>query len=619
MRQIFSAIFLLDIALLATGCEENVVSPRANPPANLVLRIDRPPLQPGEQQYGSVVVFGWSAEGGRVPSFTRYLSTAVLDTTGAYNPSFDIVRDLNENPQRYDSLWSDWKPYGPQGDSSRMAVIGKDKPLVLGRHYVFAVQARDENGAMTDTFISNINVRRYKVKSSSGPILRIFEPYIVGFRFLGTNMYPIERELPPGVPLEFRWYADASDYRGEIVGYRYGWDIENVAAWEAPFRSDLTNASRVSFSAGIHTLFVEAMDMAGAHVLGRVTIRVSRWPMDRNLLFVDDFAGASWSFPDYSFPSESQDKEFWNAICSRAEGFDHGQDTYDCGASGGQPPSPSTIGRYKNIIWNYSSGSVAWSSIVRFVPESQVGVGTQRINYLPIFLLLGGHIWTLGHSDRGGGLAATLLSTPKSFPRNIECELLEDMPSCSGSRIGANTMAYRDYCVSVLDKVDATFRQDADMPPRARDRVDVLVGALLDKSDPLSLYAPALPEHLTLWEEATKPGRRFDPADSLGPGGVTFVEAYDPAYWMNAKGLVSQLCFRPIYRMQAKDPSSALDGCAVAIWITKYSHVTPDVASGAAIAAPSVHFGFPLWYFRRSAVDSIADAIFARWGIARMR
>jgi len=71
--------------------------------------------------------------------------------------------------------------------------------------------------------------------------------------------------------------------------------------------------------------------------------------------------------------------------------------------------------------------------------------------------------------------------------------------------------------------------------------------------------------------------------------------------------------------MRARSEYSALNDAAVAIWVAKYEHVLPDVSSGAAVAGPSVHFGFPLWFFRRSSVDSIVTVVFDEWGILRPR
>jgi hypothetical protein len=49
--------------------------------------------------------------------------------------------------------------------------------------------------------------------------------------------------------------------------------------------------------------------------------------------------------------------------------------------------------------------------------------------------------------------------------------------------------------------------------------------------------------------------------------------------------------------------------------VTKYDGVVPDVESGVAVAAPSAHFGFELWFFNRTQVNALIDLIFEKWGI----
>jgi hypothetical protein len=138
---------------------------------------------------------------------------------------------------------------------------------------------------------------------------------------------------------------------------------------------------------------------------------------------------------------------------------------------------------------------------------------------------------------------------------------------------------------------------------------------LRDDTDPLTAAHPGLPPRIDLWTEVTKPGRYFNPEDSLGPGGFTYVEVYDPVYWMDRTEAHSQPCFHPIYSMRARSENSVLNDAAVALWVAKYEHVVPEVSAGTAVAAPSFHFGFPLWFFRRSAVDSIVTVVFDEWGI----
>jgi hypothetical protein len=49
----------------------------------------------------------------------------------------------------------------------------------------------------------------------------------------------------------------------------------------------------------------------------------------------------------------------------------------------------------------------------------------------------------------------------------------------------------------------------------------------------------------------------------------------------------------------------------VAFWYSKYAGVKANPPG--CIAAPSVHIGFPLWFFDRAQVDSLATAIFNTW------
>ncbi len=338
--------------------------------------------------------------------------------------------------------------------------------------------------------------------------------------------------------------------------------------------------------------------------------------MDRSLLFVDDYYSTNVQPSDYSNPSEPVHDQFWLRICSRAAGFDPARDVYDAVENQLKAPALDLIGRYRNIIWTYSSENNAWSKMILFTPESQVGkTGKHPVNYLPMFLLKGGHLWTLGQGQRGGGLAAALPQAAQSFPMNLACEIAGNRSDCNGDRSGVRSMPYRDYCVTMLDKIDGIFRTGGGMPERIKSHFDCMSYMLRDDSDPLTAAHPGFPPRIDLWTEVTKPGRYFNPEDSLGPGGFTFAEVYDPGYWMERTAVRSQFCFHPIYSMRAKSEFSPLNDAAVALWVTKYEHVVPEVSAGTGVAAASFHFGFPLWFFRRSAVDSVVAVVFDEWGI----
>ncbi len=574
---------------------------------------------------GRVITFKWTGKDPidepmnvQDPESVRYASGLIVDTNGVENRAFDIMRDFNENPWRYEDMWQAWTYYNAPNDSGRSTTIGDDEILQLNKSHFFAVQAKDEAGAVTAIFDSRANFRRFIVSEAAGPFLTVSEPFLGSFKFLGMNFTPVKRDLPPGVGLNFHWSATAEDYGGRIVGYRYGWDIADVnnpSDWPVSFSPfNLAAPERTIFS-GTHTFFIEALDNAGTLTLAQVQINIIPFDMQRQLLWVDDFYSTNFTQISWSMPTEFQHDEFWTGICSRARGFDPTLDIYDVASTNFKPPRIERIGKYKNIIWTYSSDDRnAWAQIVRFVPESSITTGTQlTINYLSLFLARGGHLWSCGRSERGAGLAAVLPSVALSFPMNLRCEITGNQTGCTGDTSGVNTMAYRSYCVTVLDKVVANFRTDNTLMPYRDINLDALYTVYRDDDIPYNALFPDLPESLPLWSEITKSGRFFDPMVR----GFTYVEIYNPEYWMDISSSRMQSCFTPMYRMKTRSSLSAVNRTTIALWLRKYENVVPDIPpeSGAAVAAPSVHFGIPLWFFDHDTVDRIADVVFREWGL----
>ena len=70
-----------------------------------------------------------------------------------------------------------------------------------------------------------------------------------------------------------------------------------------------------------------------------------------------------------------------------------------------------------------------------------------------------------------------------------------------------------------------------------------------------------------------------------------------------------------MYRMRTRSTLSSLNKVTAAIWVAKYDDIVPDVESGLAKAAPSIHLGFPLWFFKREQADSLVTVILDEWGI----
>jgi hypothetical protein len=426
-------------------------------------------------------------------------------------------------------------------------------------------------------------------------------------------MRPQIFSLPAGFIFNFKWSADASSYGGVVTSYRYGWDVVDFndpndwAVTPSPF---VTSAPPKSFRDGIHTLYVEAVDNNGVSSLAQIEIDVFAIDMKKNLLWVDDFYSTDFVQKDYGFPTESEHDAFWLHICSRAQGFVPLRDVFDTKDAGLHPPDMKLVWEYKNVIWTYScdDGINVWDDVVRFIPESRAGtVSPLPFNFLAYYMASGGHIWTSGRSDRQGGLCAVVYPNAQVFPMYLKCEITGSRDGCDGDTSGVFSMAFRDYCVSVLDKVWPRPRDDNRMPTRRIDW-DAMTYAYKDARDPIGAQ-PGLPPRLTLWDQVTKPGMFFDPKVQ----GFTYVEVYNPGYWTNLIGARIQSCFHPMYRMRSRSTHSAVDNQIVAFWTTKYANVVAP-ADGA-VGAPSAHFGLPLWFFNRAQVDSIADVVFEEWGI----
>ena len=580
--------------------------------------IDSPPYNPGGNPpfYSCAAEFEWHAPAGQPTHSTRHLVAMLIDTNGIYDPEFDIIADLASNPRRYERMWTPWITYSESRGKGTTAGVG-EWGLEAHKIYCFAVQTKDLCGRTTEHFVDGRDACIFQASDTPRPLLTIREPSIGAMKFRHSIIIPACIEYPFDHPLRFSWSADALPYGGKIVGYRYGWDIVNPddpGEWDVPPHPAILEGPVVSFAAGVHTLWVEAIDNGGYSTIGKVEITIIPFTMDRNLLWVDDFFSVDEPIYDKSHPPEYEHDAFWMEICGRAADWT-ASDIYDCVENNNAPPDLELIGRYKNIIWTFTAGDqTGWKQVVLFTPESKVGVHAQpTLNYLAVFLEMGGHLWTLGRSERTGGLAAVLQPENQLFPVSLECRVPEG--PCDVDPDYVRSMAYEDYCVTMIDKIVGIFRYDEDMPMRRRDFYDVMIYAYRETADPVAVDYLDLPERLELSDEVTAQGMYFDPTHP--PGGFTYVEIYDPEYRMSSKSLSSQECFHPLYRMRSRSTRSAVDNTAVALCLTRYEDIVPRVTGGIAAPARSFHFGFPLWFFDRTHVEEIADVIFEEWRILR--
>ncbi|MDD3642252.1 MAG: hypothetical protein PHQ19_02150 [Candidatus Krumholzibacteria bacterium] len=564
----------------------------------------------GAQRFSMITTFRWYGKDPIDQPWNYQEVDSVRFLHMPYSSSLEV--DLNANPERYEHLWSRWYWYHHPGDSGQMTVIGDDELLTGNSSYAFVVQAKDDAGAVSSVFSKRTNIRHFMPMTPTGPLLVVREPYMGSFSFLGVDMRGEQFDVPPGFLMRFRWTADASSYGGVVSGYRYGWDVEdlnNPGDWACASNPYILSAVPQTFYSGVHTLYIEATDNLGTRTLGTIQVDIIPVVMTRDVLWIDDMPSSEFASQLYAFPRESEHDRFWMDILLMAENFDPGQDVYDVLENHYYPPPMDLIWKYRNVIWTYSraydpeAGSY-WNKLVKYTPE---GSATQlNLNYLPYYLAYGGHLWTEGEGHRSGGLAAVMyLKAGQIFPNYIRCEFGGASTNCSDTT-GAGTMAYRDFCVTVIDKVEGVIKPY--VPVRSRE-FDGLHHAVLERYDPVVALMEGFPKKLELWEQVTAPGYFFDPAD----GGFHFVELYDTWYYMRMINKSSQRCFHPLYRQVSMNTRSVLNEQPIAFWHTRYAGVVPSPPG--CVAAPSVHFGMPLWYFNRAQVDSIARAIFNVWQI----
>lgn len=565
-----------------------------------------------EQQLPSLVRFTWKGEDPVEDPWNVQEPESIRYFLATHTLSF--IDNLNQHPEDFEHRWCPWIPYHAPGDSGTATVVGDDELILKGFGYVFVVQAKDEAGAVTSVFDPAQNARIFRVFNPPGPLLKVKERNLGMYTFIGDRNRIQTFRVPGGFVLDFGWSADASDYGAVVSSYRYGWDVADLSdpnEWDVLASPLIKAAPLISFRTGVHTLFVEATDDMGTTTLAQFEMTIFPMKMLKNLLWVDDFYSTNFTQTTYAFPTEKEHDDFWLNVCGRARNFDPDSDVYETASMSFREPDIEILWKYKNVIWTFSAGDdvMAWDDMVRFTPESQVSeTRIAKFNYLAYYASAGGHLWTEGKSDSRGGLGAVLSITNQSFPRNLRCEIAGTSTGCAGDTSGVNSIAYRTYCVTVLDKVRPAQRIDPRMPMRRID-YDAMSDGFKDTREPLTTGHLDLPNKLTLWSQVTKDGMFFDPKVQ----GFTYVELYNPTYWMRTINVTRQPCFVPMYRMRARSALSAVNGDVVAFWTTKFQDVVADAPD--AVGAPSVHFGFPLWFFNRAQVDSIADAIFEEWGI----
>jgi len=564
------------------------------------------------------------------PDSVRWILHPV--TSNHFQIAIDWIRKNLDSDE-----WSDWHDYHAPGDTGKFWTT---PPTDFG-NYVFAIQAKDEAGAVTPVFDEIYNVRRILVsRRTTGPQLTVTNQFI-GSIATAVETTPITIiDLPAGVPVQFRWSANADDYGGTVVGYRYGWDIADLSdpdQWDVDW-TPFTTTSAVSipktYFFGVHTFSIEVVDNSGSVSRIEVKVNIIQFTMARNLLLVDDY----WENPELSgftitggaVPSDEEHDAFWAEMLDDLDSFNSFSDILE--VHGGDIFPISVLANFKSVIWNVTGGwaltaqaTPMLSSLVNFRskdPTKSVSSGGKvQPNILSLFMAAGGHVLVCGEQPLSLVINRAYFSTSLKFPLLFKFELEGEQTGRYGDQVGDNryigdeSFAYLDACVSHLDVSYPNYnnlRRHGENGCGVYTKRNVeLLGEGFREAIPLD---PEFPR-LTLRPESAGPGKFYAP-DSRGLN----AEMYNSPYfefcgYVDKPGVRG--CFEPIYANGCLNTSSVIYGAPVAFWSSTYAHVKPDITVGA-VAARSAFFGFEPVFFNPAQVKpAIEHIIYDEWQLPR--
>ncbi len=325
-------------------------------------------------------------------------------------PTIKVISDYPEYPRalyRPGLPWSPWRRWDATDKSGVRAIVRNLLPTDGSGergYYLFAAQAMDEAGAVTPVFDAKTanknNVALVSVTDLVGPTLTVTERFLGTFNFVGES-HPVILAVAAGQPISFRWRADASSYGGDIVAYRFGWNIqhpENDEEWEQNWCATCKSAQVRIYNSGTQRFFLETRDNAETITHAEIELVVNQVTRGRNLLVVDD----AIHFTD---ADERLDDGRWTAVIDslrrrRPFEFDPVQDIYDVAGNRNESPPLNLVFNYKTIVWNVrkTSTSAALSDLaIFFDPFVEANRNAAvRFNYLSIYVDNGGEFWLSG-------------------------------------------------------------------------------------------------------------------------------------------------------------------------------------------------------------------------------
>ena len=427
--------------------------------------------------------------------------------------------------------------------------------LTLGHSYIFGLRAVDVAGGVQPYLEFSKNVFKFQTSDIAGfPRLTVSEPSLGDFTYLGLDK-SYEVEVPVGARLRFTWKASAEDYGGRIDGYSWGVDVADLdregpgSGWSGWSRLTGNFRPVVFDNPGVHVLLVRARDASGVVTLATLVMNVLDFPLDKQLLLVDDERSAA---------PETEVDAFWDSLVEDSGMFTSWDrfEAYGAGGWNAFSPKLKDMGRYKLIIWDCSGGQ----------PKPALLQVTGMDNrYLGAYLRAGGKLWLTGTQtvgatiQRGGGPD---LQYPKSADK--------------GNALEPGMFAW-DFLRLYSDKID----NGKTLTMTASGKTDNNLIAVEPWPDSTVMYPTmeADPGKLTAYDK-----------------GIYFCDVViDPIFAQDQEGFTGQLDSLYVYRTVGArylgQRGRAFDKKLNAI---RWHDPDPDARQG-----PTQWFGFPMYYWKK--------------------
>jgi hypothetical protein len=430
------------------------------------------------------VTFGWTGvdpdwDAG-TPTAARYLFKQALLSDGSFcttKTAFDENVDFLLSYE--DSAWSPWIAY--EVDAVRRRAIFPDTPqrdpdgnLI---YYLFAVQVRDTAGAVSVDRTYGRSVANCYTTRTLTPILRVYEPFLGSQN--ASGVLRVDRyDIAKGQPLNFNWSATAASYAGEVVSYRYGWDVGDPDDPEDPnwaIAPGLTDQHKAAptqvYESGVHVLTIVVMDNSNQRTLYRIVLNVVPVPDPANqrpLLLVDDVQdrdASGWPSQDGAirYNNDINRDAFWESVLDAASGgvqeFLPSEDIWD---SEDRLLDYRTVVNYRALFWmvrytNASNNTVG----AKFRPESP---NKDKFIWLAPYQEQVGNLFYMGARGLNHFLFPQNYMVPMVFEARERYLILNnvtyvlgwgerELPDGTMLRVGLDRYPYRVIGISVLDQM----------------------------------------------------------------------------------------------------------------------------------------------------------------------